>query len=125
MESPPASGITDETVKRLGAQALDILETCPPLTHSGEARQLITRLRQIYTQENGRPNGMSSAVGFTGSAQFPAASPDPGLVPLSCVVQDHIIRVYEGMGRNKTQAARILEIDIKTLYNKLKRYGYE
>jgi len=47
------------------------------------------------------------------------------LVPLSRVVKEHILRVYEAMGRNKTRAAHVLEIDIKTLYNKLKRYGQQ
>ena len=43
--------------------------------------------------------------------------------PLSRVVRDHIVRVYRAMGCNKTRTARVLEIDVKTLYNKLKRYG--
>ncbi|HUU85353.1 MAG TPA: helix-turn-helix domain-containing protein [Phycisphaerae bacterium] len=46
-------------------------------------------------------------------------------MPLSRVVREQIIRVYERMGRHKTRAARVLDIDIKTLYNKLKRYGVQ
>jgi DNA-binding NtrC family response regulator len=45
------------------------------------------------------------------------------LVPLSRVVKRHIVQVYQALGCNKTRAARVLEIDVKTLYNKLKRYG--
>lgn len=45
------------------------------------------------------------------------------LVPLSQVMEDHVVQVYHAVGCNKTRAARVLEIDIKTLYNKLRRYG--
>jgi len=47
------------------------------------------------------------------------------MVPLSRLVRDHILRVYRATGCNKTRTARILEVDIKTIYNKLKRYGVD
>ncbi|MCH7721314.1 MAG: hypothetical protein IH988_10065 [Planctomycetes bacterium] len=46
-----------------------------------------------------------------------------GLVSLADVERQHILRVYDALNRNKTQTARILEIDVKTLYNRLRRYG--
>lgn len=46
-----------------------------------------------------------------------------GLVSLADVERQHILRVYDALNRNKTQTARVLEIDIKTLYNRLRRYG--
>ncbi len=42
---------------------------------------------------------------------------------LADVERQHILRVYDSLNRNKTQTARVLEIDIKTLYNRLRRYG--
>ena len=43
-------------------------------------------------------------------------------VPLAEIEKRHILRVLASTGGNKTQAARILGIDTKTLYNKIKAY---
>lgn len=43
-------------------------------------------------------------------------------LPLAEVEKRHILRVLASTGGNKTQAARVLGIDTKTLYNKLKSY---
>ena len=43
-------------------------------------------------------------------------------LPLAEVEKRHIHRVLASTGGNKTRAARILGIDTKTLYNKLKSY---
>lgn len=42
--------------------------------------------------------------------------------PLAEIEKRHIFRVLASTGGNKTRAARILGIDTKTLYNKLKAY---
>ena len=43
-------------------------------------------------------------------------------LPLAEVEKRHILRVLSSTNGNKTRAARILGIDTKTLYNKLKSY---
>lgn len=43
-------------------------------------------------------------------------------LPLAEVEKRHILRVLASTDGNKTRAARILGIDTKTLYNKLKSY---
>lgn len=43
-------------------------------------------------------------------------------LPLAQVEKRHILRVLASTGGNKTRSARILGIDTKTLYNKLKSY---
>ncbi len=43
--------------------------------------------------------------------------------PLAEIEKRHILRVLSSTSGNKTRAARILGIDTKTLYNKLKSYG--
>lgn len=51
------------------------------------------------------------------------STPDQALtLPLAEVEKRHIHRVLASTGGNKTRAARILGIDTKTLYNKLKSY---
>jgi len=46
-------------------------------------------------------------------------------VPLWVVERDHIRKVLELVEQNKSQAAKLLEIDRKTLYSKLERYELE
>ena len=43
-------------------------------------------------------------------------------LPLWVIEREHILRVLEKVEGNKSQAAKILEIDRKTLYTKLERY---
>lgn len=45
------------------------------------------------------------------------------LIPLAEVEKEHILAVYERMEKNKTQAAKTLEIGLQTLIRKLKSYG--
>ncbi len=48
---------------------------------------------------------------------------DEALVPLEEWERRYILRVLEAAGNNKTQAARILGLDRKTLYRKLEQFG--
>ena len=43
--------------------------------------------------------------------------------PLKDVERRHIISVYEAVGKNKSQTARVLAIGLQTLHRKLKAYG--
>ncbi len=52
----------------------------------------------------------------------PLAGPPPTLAE---VERRHILRVLAATKGNKAQAARILDVDPKTLYNRLKRYREE
>jgi two-component system response regulator HydG len=54
------------------------------------------------------------------------ASHAPGsdeLIPMEEVERRHVLRVFEATGRNKSLAARILSLNRKTLYRKLRQYG--
>jgi transcriptional regulator of acetoin/glycerol metabolism len=48
--------------------------------------------------------------------------PPPALPTLDDVQRDHVLRVLEACHGIRTLAARVLEIDRKTLYRMLKRY---
>jgi len=51
-------------------------------------------------------------------------SPDTTMEKLEDVERAHILRVYELCGSDKNKAASALGIGLKTLYRKLKEYGY-
>jgi two-component system response regulator HydG len=46
------------------------------------------------------------------------------LVSLEEVERRYVLRVVETVGGNRTRAAEILRVDRKTLYSKLKAYGW-
>ena len=51
---------------------------------------------------------------------------DPAeLLPLEEMERRYVLRVMEAVGGNRRQAARILDLDRKTLYRRLDRYGYK
>jgi two-component system response regulator AtoC len=53
------------------------------------------------------------------------AGDDPSeLVPMEEVERRYILRVMEAVSGNKTMAAQVLQLDRKTLYRKLEKYGY-
>ncbi len=60
----------------------------------------------------------TATIARTDNAAFTAA-------PLWVVEREHIQKVLELVEQNKSQAAKLLEIDRKTLYSKLERYGLE
>jgi len=48
---------------------------------------------------------------------------EPQARSLAALEKDHVARVLRDCEGNVTQAAKVLDIDRATLYNKLKRYG--
>jgi transcriptional regulator of acetoin/glycerol metabolism len=48
---------------------------------------------------------------------------DDDLVPLDEIRRRHVTKVLEACGGNRTNAAQVLNIDRKTLYRKLLRWG--
>lgn len=53
----------------------------------------------------------------------PEAAPE--LISLEEVDRRHILKVIDHCRGNRTNAAQLLEIDRKTLYRKLLRWGFE
>ena len=45
------------------------------------------------------------------------------LLPLAEVKRSHILKVLDACHEQRTLAAKVLQIDRKTLYRQLKRYG--
>jgi two-component system, NtrC family, response regulator AtoC len=77
--------------------------------------------RYDHITENDLPANLRPPLGGRTSER----APEGALAPLDVVEFEHIAHVLRSVNGNKAQAARILELDRKTLYRKLKRYGLE
>jgi DNA-binding NtrC family response regulator len=59
------------------------------------------------------------------AASGPAAAPEAGPITLAELEKRHILATIERLGHNRTQAARALDISVRTLRNKLTEYGWK
>jgi transcriptional regulator with PAS, ATPase and Fis domain len=105
----------------------------PVLRISPEAMPLLTRYDwpgNVRELQNAIERAVLVARGrevTPGDFPFPGEGPKgaPPGKSLSEVERQHVKRVLDEAGWNVTQAARLLEIDRVTLYNKIKKYGLE
>ncbi|MGE5177385.1 MAG: sigma-54-dependent transcriptional regulator [Hyphomicrobiales bacterium] len=58
-------------------------------------------------------------------ARAAAPAADRAGRPLEDVVREHVLRVLEEVGGNKTEAAKVLDVPRRTLYRMLERFGVE
>jgi len=56
-------------------------------------------------------------------SRLPDVATEGPMVPLHEVERRHVERVLEATGWNKARAARVLEVDIKTLNKKIRDFG--
>ena len=97
--------------------ALDVLMN---YTWPGNVRELenaIERAMVIGREPEIRPSDFPLQVGSPERAE--------GGLTLEEVERAHILRVLESSDWNQTRTARLLEIDRVTLYNKIKKYGFQ
>jgi two-component system response regulator HydG len=78
--------------------------------------------RYDHVTENELPQSIRPLLG---ESELSATEPSEVLSPLDVVESEHIAHVLRAVSGNKARAARILELDRKTLYRKLKRYGLD
>ncbi len=102
---------------KLGLEGLEVMTRHPWRGNVRELRNVVERLSVLT------PDG---EVGAAEVALYlpptTAEDPDTGLLSLEEIERRHILRVLQRTGGNRTRAARILDVDPKTLYNKLKTY---
>ena len=65
---------------------------------------------------------VTQVIGSTFDAEF-ADNEMPELLTLEEVERRHVLRVLEACHGNRTDAAKVLGLDRKTLYRKLLRWG--
>jgi DNA-binding NtrC family response regulator len=90
----------------------------------GNIRELRNVLERLVLMKTGiEPIGRDAVLQALPISQQPALPDSPDL-PLDEIERRHIERVLRAAGGNKTQAAKTLRIDYKTLLTKLKKYGF-
>jgi DNA-binding NtrC family response regulator len=105
---------TSRVVPQVTAEAMDVL-----MRHDwpGNVRELENAVERALVVGRG-PEIQASDFSF----QFQTAAPTAGKT-LDDVERAHIERILRETQHNLSRAARILDIDRTTLYNKLRRYG--
>ena len=89
-----------------------------------ELRNLVERLQILHEGAEVRPSDLPPELR---RAPEPADVHDderaPALVPLAQVERRHVERVLAATGWNKARAARVLEVDVKTLNKKIRDFN--
>ena len=92
----------------------------------GNVRQLRNTLERAVISCSGElitPADLPSEPGPPGVEEPRAGAPQAVGVRLKDVERDVILKTLASVGNNKTRAAEVLGISLKTLHNKLNRYG--
>jgi Nif-specific regulatory protein len=80
---------------------------------------------QIEPETLGLPQrGATFSASAVGAAAAPPITSEAGALPLAEIEKRHILAVLEVCKGNRTHAARLLDISIRTLRNKLNEYNY-
>jgi len=111
--------------------AESILDRMMAYDWPGNARELRNTIeRAVILCPDGAPLDAGHLPRTFGTAQIPMAQPnDASIVPIrvGTTVDEAermlIVRTLESTGQNKTRAAEILGVSLKTLHNKLKEYS--
>ena len=77
----------------------------------------LTRYAQLTTED------LPEKVLHPSASQSAADADEAVLLPMEDIERQHILRVLRAVGGHRTQAAKILGLDRKTLYRKLEGYG--
>jgi len=120
---------------RFSADAVDQLVEYGWPGNIRELRNLVERLHILHEGSEVRANDLPAEFGHatpaaTTIAALPArpvaaaAAPEPGgvMVPLAEVERRHVEQVLQATAWNKARAARVLEVDIKTLNKKIRDF---
>jgi DNA-binding NtrC family response regulator len=110
------NGISDHAAERLLAYSWP--------GNVRELRNVIERAVALTQHEKLMTDDLPERVREYRASEVFIGGDDPTeLVPLEQVEQRYIQHVLQAVGGNRTNAARILGLDRKTLYRKLKQYG--
>jgi two-component system response regulator HydG len=94
----------------------------------GNVRELQNCVEHAVVIAEGRRVGVRDLPASVRSGRpwtRPKAGAGEPFVPLAALERAHVLRVLDAVGRNQQEAARVLGIDRKTLYRKLRRWASE
>ena len=117
--APPRSGKTL-------AFARDALERLVAYDWPGNIRELRNLVERLQILHDGSEVRASDLPPELRRAPEPVDAPDdrePALVPLAHIERRHVERVLAATGWNKARAARVLEVDVKTLNKKIRDFN--
>ena len=96
----------------------DVVELLAQHDWPGDVEEFEYVLRQLVSRTEGKQITTADVLPLLSQG---AAQPEVGRT-LADIEREHIYRVLDQFGWNRTKSAQSLGIDVKTLYNKLKRY---
>jgi DNA-binding NtrC family response regulator len=90
-----------------------------------ELRNLVERLQILHEASEVRAADLPPELSRTRAPAAAEPENDPVLVSLADVERRHVERVLHATGWNKARAARVLDVDVKTLNKKIRDYSLE
>jgi DNA-binding NtrC family response regulator len=88
-----------------------------------ELRNVVERLQILHEGAEVRAGDLPAELRRGREGVAPSEEPAPALVPLAQVERRHVERVLAATGWNKARAARVLEVDVKTLNKKIRDFN--
>jgi DNA-binding NtrC family response regulator len=88
-----------------------------------ELRNLVERLQILHEGSEVHAGDLPSELRHGREAAVAGDAREPALVPLAHVERRHVERVLAATGWNKARAARVLEVDVKTLNKKIRDFN--
>jgi DNA-binding NtrC family response regulator len=105
---------------KFAGEAMDRLMSYSWPGNIRELRNLVERLMILHEGDEVRAGDLPVELGAPTRV---APEPEAALVSLQEVERRHVERVLQATSWNKAQAARVLDVDIKTLNKKIRDYG--
>jgi DNA-binding NtrC family response regulator len=102
---------------KVTAEAVQLLMRCP---WPGNVRELRNAVERLAVMASG---GEVTAADVALHLPFTSPEVEGTLPTLDELERRHILKVLQHTGGNRARAAKILNVDPKTLYNKLKAYS--
>jgi len=90
-----------------------------------ELRNLVERLQILHEGSDVYAADLPPELSRVRSPAAVESEADPVLVPLADVERRHVERVLNATGWNKARAARVLDVDVKTLNKKIRDFSLE
>jgi two-component system, NtrC family, response regulator AtoC len=88
-----------------------------------ELRNLVERLQILHEGSEVRASDLPAELRHAREHADVTEEREPALVPLAHVERRHVERVLKATGWNKARAARVLEVDVKTLNKKIRDFN--